>query len=445
MASIVKAENLGKHYTLGGLHPGYATLRESLSNLVAGKRKSAPDALDPARSFWALRDVGFEMNAGETLGIVGRNGAGKSTLLKILCRITKPTTGRARLNGRVGSLLEVGTGFHPDLTGRENVYLNGAILGMSRFEIKRKFDEIVDFSEVERHLDTPVKFYSSGMYVRLAFSVAAHLDTEILIMDEVLAVGDTAFQRKCLDKMHRIRGEGRTIFFVSHNMAAVTRLCRRALYLRDGRIVADGTAQQITAEYLRANSDFAAERVWTNAEAPGDGVVRLLAARAQTERGAIAARFDVREPIAVSITYDVMKRDHVITPRIDVYNEEGVHLFGGHDAGGESDERPRERGEYTSTVTIPGALLSASNLRVQISIVGDSPHETTHVREADALKFAVIDKQAVDAITGDRPGFVAGVVQPALRWTTKRDSQPGETHAAHVAASHDPAPRSTAE
>ena len=445
MAPIVKAENLGKHYTLGGIHPGYATLRESLAGLISPKRDRGDNALDPARSFWALRDVGFEINAGETLGVVGRNGAGKSTLLKILCRITKPTTGRARLEGRVGSLLEVGTGFHPDLTGRENIFLNGAILGMSRSEIRSKFDEIVDFSEVERHLDTPVKFYSSGMYVRLAFSVAAHLDTEILIMDEVLAVGDTAFQQKCLDKMHRIRQEGRTIFFVSHNMAAVARLCRRAIYLRDGRVVADGTSQAITAEYLRANSDFAAERVWANAEAPGDAVVRLLAARVQTERGAVAARFDVREPIVVAITYDVLKRDHIITPRIDVYNEEGVHLFGGHDAGGGRDTRPRGHGEYTSTVTIPGALLSASNLRVQISIVGDpphAPHETVHVREADALKFAVIDGRADDTASRDRAGFVAGVVQPALRWTTRCDSRPGEIHAV---TSHDSAPRSIME
>lgn len=445
MASIVKAENLGKHYTLGGIHPGYATLRESLANLIVRKRDSAHDALDPARSFWALRDVGFEMDAGETLGIVGRNGAGKSTLLKILCRITKPTTGRARLSGRVGSLLEVGTGFHPDLTGRENVYLNGAILGMRREEINRKFDEIVDFSEVERHLDTPVKFYSSGMYVRLAFSVAAHLDTEILIMDEVLAVGDTAFQQKCLDKMHHIRGEGRTIFFVSHNMAAVARLCRRALYLRDGSIVADGASRQITAEYLRANSDFVAERVWTSAEAPGDAVVRLLAARAQTESGEVAARFDLRDPVAVRITYDVLERDQIITPRIDVYNEEGVHLFGGHTAGGEWDLRPRERGVYTSTVTIPGALLSASNLRVQISIVGDPPHETTHVREPDALKFAVIDGEAEHTASIDRAGFVAGVVQPALRWTTDRDARPDETDAARAAASRDHAPGLTAK
>ncbi len=262
MASIVTVENLGKHYTLGGLHPGYLTLREWLGNAVTGKFRRASSTDE--RSFWALRDVNFEVLTGETLGIVGRNGAGKSTLLKILCRITKPTTGRARINGRIGSLLEVGTGFHPDLTGRENVYLNGAVLGMRREEIKRKFDEIVAFSEVERHLDTAVKFYSSGMYVRLAFSVAAHLEPEILIMDEVLAVGDAAFQQKCLDKMNRIRQEGRTIFFVSHDMTAITRLCRRAILLRDGRIIADGAAQAIVAEYLKTSRAVEPEQSWTD-------------------------------------------------------------------------------------------------------------------------------------------------------------------------------------
>jgi len=245
---IIRVENLGKKYVIG--HRAEAgTLRDRLAGIFhprsAGRRTSSEE-------FWALRDLSFEVNRGEVVGIIGRNGAGKSTLLKILSRITEPTTGRITLEGRVASLLEVGTGFHPELTGRENIFLNGAILGMSRAEIRKKFDEIVAFAEIERFLDTPVKRYSSGMYVRLAFAVAAHLDPEILIVDEVLAVGDAEFQKKCLGKMQNVaQGEGRTVLFVSHQMAAVQNLCRRCIHLREGRLAEDGPAGQVIETYLR--------------------------------------------------------------------------------------------------------------------------------------------------------------------------------------------------
>src|SRR5918993_2689123 len=245
---VVSVEGVSKRYRIGALPAGYDSLREVLSRAVVARvrrlRRGGEADGDPT-TLWALRDVSLEVRRGEILGVVGRNGAGKSTLLKILSRITRPSTGSVEISGRVGSLLEVGTGFHPDLTGRENIFLNGAILGMRKAEIKEKFDEIVAFSELERFVETPVKFYSSGMYVRLAFSVAAHLEPEILIMDEVLAVGDAAFQQKCLDKMHAIRQHGRTIFFVSHNMPAVTRLCRRVVLLHEGRIVSEGEPQAV--------------------------------------------------------------------------------------------------------------------------------------------------------------------------------------------------------
>ncbi|HKN82232.1 MAG TPA: ABC transporter ATP-binding protein [Pyrinomonadaceae bacterium] len=250
MTSIVKVENLSKQYQLGGSSAAYATLRESLTNAVRSPFATLRSKTKPDETIWALRDVSFTVMAGEVLGIIGQNGAGKSTLLKILSRITEPTTGRAELYGRAGSLLEVGTGFHPELTGRENIYLNGAILGMRRPEIQRKFDEIVAFAELEKFLDTPVKRYSSGMYMRLAFSVAAHLDPEILVVDEVLAVGDAAFQKKCLGRMRDISTEGRTVLFVSHNMAAVRSLCVRGIVLGNGRKIFEGPAGECVDRYL---------------------------------------------------------------------------------------------------------------------------------------------------------------------------------------------------
>jgi lipopolysaccharide transport system ATP-binding protein len=253
----IQAENLGKKYVLR--HQQEGRRYKALRDVIAGKAKSlvklgARDALPAREEFWALRDVSFGVAPGEAVGIVGRNGAGKSTLLKLLSRITEPSAGSIRLRGRVASLLEVGTGFHPELTGRENVFLNGAILGMSRAEIKRKFDEIVAFAEVEKFLDTPVKHYSSGMYTRLAFAVAAHLEPEILIVDEVLAVGDAEFQKKCLGKMQAVsQSEGRTVLFVSHNMGAVTTLCRTAVWLQSGKVVQIGSAREVVNEYLTAN------------------------------------------------------------------------------------------------------------------------------------------------------------------------------------------------
>lgn len=251
MTAIVNVENLSKHYQIGAAPAAYATLRESLTNAFRRPFASLRGKFsESSESVWALRDVSFSVVAGEVLGIIGQNGAGKSTLLKILSRITQPTTGRAELYGRAGSLLEVGTGFHPELTGRENIYLNGAILGMTRPEIQRKFDEIVAFAELEKFLETPVKRYSSGMYMRLAFSVAAHLDPEILVVDEVLAVGDAAFQKKCLGRMRDISTEGRTILFVSHNMAAIRSLCNRGILLANGQKVFEGPASECVDRYL---------------------------------------------------------------------------------------------------------------------------------------------------------------------------------------------------
>src|SRR3954453_14119569 len=254
MSPAIRVENLSKCYRVNHsvARPAYRTLRESIGASIAGAIKQLRTRANSTRQqpFWALSDLSFEVQPGEVLGVIGRNGSGKSTLLKILSRITKPTAGRARIDGRVGSLLEVGTGFHPELTGRENIFLNGSILGMSRPEIRRKFDEIVAFAEVEQFLDMPVKRYSSGMYVRLAFAVAAHLEPEILVVDEVLAVGDAEFQRKCLGKMQDVAGQGRTVLFVSHNMVAVENLCSRALCLKLGQISMSGEVKSVISSYL---------------------------------------------------------------------------------------------------------------------------------------------------------------------------------------------------
>jgi len=262
----IRAENLGKKYRLRHQQEGrrYKTLRDALTS--APKRwmsRQSPGnvAQSAAEDFWALKDVSFEIPQGEAVGIIGRNGAGKSTLLKLLSRITEPTTGRIEIDGRIASLLEVGTGFHPELTGRENIYLNGAILGMTRAEIKGRFDEIVTFAEVEKFLDTPVKHYSSGMYMRLAFAVAAHLEPEILIVDEVLAVGDAAFQKRCLGRMSQVSTQGRTVLFVSHNMGAITSLCRTALWLNGGRVVRSGPTREVVDEYLAADADTQAAAI----------------------------------------------------------------------------------------------------------------------------------------------------------------------------------------
>lgn len=429
MKPIVRIENVSKRYRIGGLLPGYDfTLREVVGKAIAApfrrlRRGGGGDSEEGGRTLWALKDVSFDVEQGELIGVVGRNGAGKSTLLKILSRVTRPTTGEVELFGRVGSLLEVGTGFHADLTGRENIFLNGAILGMRRTEIVRKFDEIVAFSELEKFIETPVKFYSSGMYVRLAFSVAAHLEPEILIMDEVLAVGDAAFQQKCLDKMRDIRRDGRTIFFVSHNMPAITRLCRRVVMLEAGRIVADGAAQEVVNRYLNSSWKAGAERVWQETgEAPGDRVVRLLGVRVRDESGETLATLDIRRPIRVEITYDVLEAGHILTPVIELYNEEGTEVFTTHDTGEEWRRRERERGRYMSEVVIPGNLLAEGSLIAHVSIMSHFPSTILHAHATNAVAFQVVDGEGEGSARGDYVGPMPGVVRPLLEWTTREDA-----------------------
>ena len=305
---MIRAEGLGKKYVIGHAaeRERYVALRDVLARVassfwrkIAGMARGRVVAGDTVEAFWALKDVSFEVKRGQVLGIIGRNGAGKSTLLKILSRVTEPSEGRVTISGRVASLLEVGTGFHPELTGRENIYLNGAILGMTRVEIRRKFDEIVAFAEVEKFLDTPVKRYSSGMYVRLAFAVAAHLEPEILIVDEVLAVGDTAFQKKCLGKISQVAGGGRTVLFVSHNMGAIQTLCGGAVVLEHGRMAYRGNAEDAVTFYLR-ESDLQAEVADSeNWFRTGTQSARILSLRLEDETGSPQILFRMGEPLIV--------------------------------------------------------------------------------------------------------------------------------------------------
>jgi lipopolysaccharide transport system ATP-binding protein len=418
MRPIIKAEHISKQYRIGGRDTAYATVRESLMSAARAPLKLLRrNGERQEQTFWALRDVGFEVNPGEVVGIIGRNGAGKSTLLKILSRITEPTEGRIKLYGRVGSLLEVGTGFHQELSGRENIYLNGSILGMGRKEIAAKFDEIVAFAEIEKFIDTPVKRYSTGMYVRLAFAVAAHLEPEILLVDEVLAVGDVEFQRKCLGKMEEVAERGRTVMFVSHNMAAIQRLCTRGILLRDGAIAADTNVPSAIREYLASGLEQPGERIWSSPEeAPGDEVVRLKAVRARNAKMEIASRFGVSDEWYLEVEFWVLVPGVNINVNINLYDEAGTLIFVMGDFQDDRwQNRPRSTGVHCSRCTIPGNLLNEGSIRVLVALV--SPPETLRAMERDVVYFEIQD----DLSTAGARGFYAGpwpggAVRPAIHW-----------------------------
>jgi lipopolysaccharide transport system ATP-binding protein len=371
---------------------------------------------------WAVRDVSFEIPRGQVVGIIGRNGAGKSTLLKILSRITAPTIGRAEIRGRVSSLLEVGTGFHQELTGRENVYLNGTILGMRKTEVDRVFDDIVEFSGVERFLDTPVKRYSSGMKVRLAFAVAAHLQPEILIVDEVLSVGDAEFQRRCIGKMESIGEEGRTILFVSHNMSAVTRMCNRVLLLEKGEIAMDGTAREVVNAYLKAGKGRTAARSWAAHEAPGGEIARLRGVSIRGPDGGALEAVDIRKPFFVQIEFDVLRSGHVLLPAFSLWNDEGLPLFSSMDLEERWRGVQREPGRYVCRAEVPGNLLSEGTMLINTAIWEWEPRRRIEYHEKEVVAFQVVDSLEGDSARGDFVGDLMGAIRPKLEWRT--DWQP---------------------
>jgi homopolymeric O-antigen transport system ATP-binding protein len=418
MATAIEVDSLSKKYRLGEFQAAYGTLRETLVH--AGRRLAGREHHSAATEIWALQDVSFRVPEGQVLGVIGRNGAGKSTLLKILTRISHPTTGRAEIRGRVGSLLEVGTGFNQELTGRENIYLNGAILGMKRREIEGRFPDIVEFSGVERFIDTPVKRYSSGMYVRLAFAVAAHFEPEILLVDEVLAVGDAEFQARCLGRMEDLGNTGRTVLFVSHNMQAVAQLCNRAILLDGGRLVADGPSEEIVAHYLQTSAGAGSSRTWAEEEAPGDELVRLRSVRIVDVDGETVDYVDVRRPVGIELRFTVLDGGGPpVVPKIKV-NTGGRVVFNAMDV----DPRwhqPSLPGDYVATAWIPGNLLNEGLVGVDPAICSlDSPKLHHHVSVHEAVSFHVQDPAEGDSSRGRFTGQWRGVVRPLLDWTCHR-------------------------
>lgn len=417
MKPIIRVEDLGKRYRIGLRKDNYVTLRDSLTQAVrAPLRRLRERRDDEGQTLWALRDVGFEVQPGEVLGIIGRNGAGKSTLLKVLSRITEPTTGRVELYGRVGSLLEVGTGFHPELTGRENIFMNGAILGMRRRDIARQFDPIVEFSEVGRFIDTPVKHYSSGMFMRLAFAVAAHLEPEILIVDEVLAVGDANFQKKCLGKMGTVAQQGRTVLFVSHNMRAMQSLCNRVIWINEGSVSADGLADTVISNYLKTSVSALDEQVWDDpATAPGNDKIRLHSVRLRRTDSNSSQPITVHSSLIVEFEYWNLTPDAYLNLSIRVTAEDGYPIFNT----GSGYERnwhgkPFPVGLFRSAFRIPGDLLNDGIHRVLLMIVKDQS-EVIYQKE-DVLVFEVSDTSEG---RGTWYGKWPGAVRPKLEWETE--------------------------
>ena len=417
MKPIIQVENLSKQYQIGAREEGYSTLRETLVRVASAPlkrlrqlRKGVGDDL-----IWALRDVSFSVPPGEVVGIIGRNGAGKSTLLKILSRITKPTGGGVDLYGRVGSLLEVGTGFHPELTGRENIFLNGAILGMKRTEIERKFDEIVAFAEVVKFLDTPVKRYSSGMYVRLAFAVAAHLEPEILIVDEVLAVGDATFQKKCLGKMGEVAKEGRTVLFVSHNMAAVKALCTRAMLLDGGRLTREGLVDEVVDAYLMERSEIARTGIIPDSASrlfsTGEAKFRVVQLTDLSDN--VTTQFYLGEPLRVTVIFDVISEIPAAVIEVSIAAMDGTHVvYSGSD---DNTNAPVHLlpGRYTAMIEMDGVLLPR-----QYTIILGMHHYSTGTTIdwiERSLDFTVLNV-AKNGRDSYRWSPVRGFVRPATRW-----------------------------
>jgi lipopolysaccharide transport system ATP-binding protein len=420
--TVVRVENLSKRYILGHQkQEGYTTLRDSITNGAKGLLKTfqreSQVANPTSEDFWALKNVSFEIKQGDRVGIIGKNGAGKSTLLKILSRIVEPTSGRIKIKGRVASLLEVGTGFHPELTGRENIALNGAILGMSKVEIDRKFDEIVAFAEVEKFLDTPVKRYSSGMYVRLAFSVAAHLEPEILIVDEVLAVGDAQFQKKCMGKMEDIaEKEGRTIIFVSHNINAIQRLCSSAVFLKEGQVFSLGESQRVVDFYLKQDVKIDSCRDWEGIpNPPGNQFVNLLQARVVDKNLKTTSCVKITEKVGIEMTYKVLRDGYVFTHGLNLYDEQGVHIFSSHDRVTAQATKSLPKGIHKIIAWIPGNLLAEGMQIVGLALMRYNPYEVIF-HEQEALAFDVMDVFDNTSARGMYEGTFPGVIRPILEW-----------------------------
>jgi len=430
MSTVISVENLSKKYIIGHQkQERYTSVRDVLTD---GAKRFTHKLIHPFATqnidsnheeFWALKDVSFDIQQGDRVGIIGRNGAGKSTLLKILSRITEPTSGKISIKGRVASLLEVGTGFHPELTGRENIFLNGAILGMSKAEIKSKFDEIVAFAEVEKFLDTPVKRYSSGMYVRLAFAVAAHLEPEILIVDEVLAVGDAQFQKKCLGKMESAGRDGRTILFVSHNMVALKSLCEKAIWLNAGSVIKKGRAEDVVSNYLQNGVPVRMRQVWNEPEsAPGNKSVRLHSVKISYEGEASGESLTVASPVNLEFEFWNFEQSALLNFSVVLYDNQEVCIFNTA-----SPAKIYSRGTVKGTCYIPGDFLNDGVYRIRLLIVKDM-----NVALIDLDNVAIFEVHDIER-EGAWYGKWIGAVHPKLKWETMAisDNMLNELQAQH--------------
>ncbi len=424
MSLAIKTENLSKAYQIGQFTTG--TLSRDIERwwaLVRGKEdpflqigevndRSVKGGSDIV---WSLKDLNFEIEQGDTVGIIGKNGAGKSTLLKILSQVTSPTNGSVKIKGRVASLLEVGTGFHPELTGRENIYLNGAILGMRKSEITRKFDEIVDFSGVERYVDTPVKRYSSGMYVRLAFAVAAHLESEILVVDEVLAVGDAEFQKKCLGRMGEVsKADGRTILFVSHNMAAVKTLCKKGITLSNGMLSYSGEIDVAVEKYLSTTiTNSVTHKKYPAGEYPGDDIVELMEYSLVNTDDKIIERFDLYEEVTIKLQFRVKKSGFSSSPNVHFFNQEGQYLF----IFGANDDNPiNSEGTYITSFTIPAYTFNVGIFNVGIAVTS-YPGTVINFFINPAITFEVEESNTYlrkSSYMGSIPGFFRPILKTKI-------------------------------
>lgn len=431
----IEVSGLSKRYRVGVRQNTHDTLAGSLIGLLKQpisnlrKLRSLSRFSDNEEStgdvIWALKDLSFQVSQGEVVGVIGLNGSGKSTLLKILARITEPTAGMALVRGRVSSLLEVGTGFHPELTGRENTYLNGTILGMRRREIDRKFEEIVDFAGVHSFVDTPVKRYSSGMLVRLAFSVAAHLEPETLLVDEVLAVGDVTFQQKCLSKMEDVAESGATVLFVSHNMGSISSLCDRVVLLEEGSLVTVGPAREVVGAYLsRAVGETSSSREWTYENAIGGPTTRIKSVRVEGSSGGICQYFPTSEPVQIIIEYWIIREGAPGNVGIWLFDSQGIAICSVRNTSNVTERSLVEKGLYRANCTIPGNLLNSGRHTVTVCAYGDVfPHPITGAplfegEIPQCVSFETIDDQ------GDRSAFDhrPGVIKPDFTWDTSKDS-----------------------
>lgn len=420
----IEIEGLGKRYRLGERLP-YRVLRSHVARFASKLNPWRPTRPRPgpaATHVWALRGISARIEAGEVVGVIGRNGAGKTTLLRILAQITEPTEGRCLLRGTVSSLLEVGTGFHPELTGRENIYMNGAILGMSRAHIDREYDAIVEFSGVPEFIDTPIKRYSTGMAMRLAFAVAAHLESDVMLVDEVLAVGDTEFQRKSMGRIQDIGSQGRTVLFVSHSMPSILRLCPRVILLDHGGLIVDGPAHDVVRTYLESGLGTTAARVWgTPEDAPGDDNIRLRSVRVLDDNDESSEEIDIRSDVRIELEYWVKSVTGVGPGAIiRVQNTDGVMLFASSNlANVKTSDFRLEEGLVRTTCRIPGNFLAEDQHIVTVLLVSRQPGRF-HGGEEDAVAFHVVDRSKGDGARGYFTQDWPGAVRPKLDWTTEQ-------------------------